>query len=654
MDAAAAAIVTRDVASLRHYIERTALVVDLSALCRAAGLSRSGLKATLQHRLLAALQGEIDVGPASTDAWLTHIAVNCSQAWSVLPHRRVVPPPPPSAAAPPHPVIILAPPAPSRAPAPAAAPPAAPSVPTSPPALPAEHAGPCAHPSPPLRSLTCTWGGDACPCGVAWPHAPVVRCIAPSCGVAYHCACVGVMAPPPAWRCPVCRAAAMMPDVITTGVLDKPRALKHFPAATVTLSWMKSVEATGKQVRLVCLPADAAADVLCLWPGEGDLRVNGMRLALPKLAKDARSAAILDLTSLQRSGLNSTSLKLPSTHPYATSLSYLVALEVRPAGGVPPLVEHIVRTRMPPRSLLYDFYDMMFGLARRPGGRYLGETRACLATAVHAYSAASISQAGAAWRGKASLPAHRVTTVVDVGVDGLDFSVRDVATLLGIRIPVRGQRCCHLQCFDLEAYLTMNARPSARWRCPVCRQLTMPFELWIDPCMIDVMHSVTSGLATGGIARMWDGPPHVSVAARQADYVGFSARVDALRVPDAALRAGLSLSDKLEWSINGGDVTAALVRGQAGSDAVLVDDDDEDEDADVPSRVLPVPLAPTAAAATGAVADVTPHAGQKRRAEAALAVNVAGSAGSAREIPLAWHPTTPPRSADNVVDLTED
>ena len=38
-----------------------------------------------------------------------------------------------------------------------------------------------------------------------------------------------------------------------------------------------------------------------------------------------------------------------------------------------------------------------------------------------------------------------------------------------IRLPARSHNCKHVQCFDLESYLMMNAKNS-NWNCPICSQ----------------------------------------------------------------------------------------------------------------------------------------------------------------------------------------
>eukprot|EP00930_Biecheleria_cincta_P065298 TRINITY_DN5105_c0_g2_i5.p1 TRINITY_DN5105_c0_g2~~TRINITY_DN5105_c0_g2_i5.p1 ORF type:complete len:611 (-),score=192.66 TRINITY_DN5105_c0_g2_i5:7-1749(-) len=64
-------------------------------------------------------------------------------------------------------------------------------------------------------------------------------------------------------------------------------------------------------------------------------------------------------------------------------------------------------------------------------------------------------------------------------------------TLQRLETPVRGQKCRHLQCFDLKAYLISNMRMAAfnkRWFCPVCAiVLRPPADLLIDMHMLQIL-----------------------------------------------------------------------------------------------------------------------------------------------------------------------
>lgn len=62
-------------------------------------------------------------------------------------------------------------------------------------------------------------------------------------------------------------------------------------------------------------------------------------------------------------------------------------------------------------------------------------------------------------------------------------------SLVRMKTPARGFRCRHLQCFDLQTYLSTNYRIAAfnrRWRCPVCDVELKPTDLFIDTYLLQV------------------------------------------------------------------------------------------------------------------------------------------------------------------------
>jgi len=49
------------------------------------------------------------------------------------------------------------------------------------------------------------------------------------------------------------------------------------------------------------------------------------------------------------------------------------------------------------------------------------------------------------------------------------INLADSITMMPITIPARGEICTHLQCFDLETYISLNAKHK-RWQCPFCNK----------------------------------------------------------------------------------------------------------------------------------------------------------------------------------------
>lgn len=55
-------------------------------------------------------------------------------------------------------------------------------------------------------------------------------------------------------------------------------------------------------------------------------------------------------------------------------------------------------------------------------------------------------------------------------------------------IPIRGNNCTHLQCFDLESYLFLN-RERSLWRCPVCFASVLVEFIEVDEFMLNVLRN---------------------------------------------------------------------------------------------------------------------------------------------------------------------
>lgn len=60
-----------------------------------------------------------------------------------------------------------------------------------------------------------------------------------------------------------------------------------------------------------------------------------------------------------------------------------------------------------------------------------------------------------------------------VDADGVEqtsvkISLKCQITFRRITLPARGSECRHIQCFDLESYLQLNAE-RGMWKCPVCK-----------------------------------------------------------------------------------------------------------------------------------------------------------------------------------------
>ncbi|CAK86818.1 unnamed protein product (macronuclear) [Paramecium tetraurelia] len=65
---------------------------------------------------------------------------------------------------------------------------------------------------------------------------------------------------------------------------------------------------------------------------------------------------------------------------------------------------------------------------------------------------------------------NRISTFINqIGETTLKVSLLDIQTLNLMKIPGRGFRCTHIQCFDLEIFVKLNQIEN-KWICPICQQ----------------------------------------------------------------------------------------------------------------------------------------------------------------------------------------
>ncbi|CAD8125115.1 unnamed protein product [Paramecium sonneborni] len=83
--------------------------------------------------------------------------------------------------------------------------------------------------------------------------------------------------------------------------------------------------------------------------------------------------------------------------------------------------------------------------------------------------------------------------MVDDTLQDTLFTVKliDGITMQQLEVPVRGKQCQHFDCFELNAYLTINEKPNEnRWKCPICNQLVPYDQLQVDYVLIDILHEI--------------------------------------------------------------------------------------------------------------------------------------------------------------------
>ncbi|KAI1810533.1 hypothetical protein GGS20DRAFT_174842 [Poronia punctata] len=97
---------------------------------------------------------------------------------------------------------------------------------------------------------------------------------------------------------------------------------------------------------------------------------------------------------------------------------------------------------------------------------------------------------------------------VEMPIDGISIDLADPFSATIFNVPVRGARCSHLDCFDLENWL--NSRPRKRstcicgrnrnlgcvcpmepslvdkWKCPICDGDARPYSLRVDDLLVEI------------------------------------------------------------------------------------------------------------------------------------------------------------------------
>ncbi|VDM34164.1 unnamed protein product [Hydatigera taeniaeformis] len=146
-----------------------------------------------------------------------------------------------------------------------------------------------------------------------------------------------------------------------------------------------------------------------------------------------------------------------------------------------------------------------------------------------------------------------------------------------IKLPVRGQRCQHIQCYDADTYLLINERKPA-WKCPVCDILAPFHELFVDGLLLNILASKESQ-DVEEIVFNEDGS---WTTMRPVCASEVSCRSDGTSSPSSVLNGDgtcLQSSSGLKRS-SAGSANAIACNENAGDAEVMIDlteSDDEDE-----------------------------------------------------------------------------
>ncbi|TVY41126.1 Zinc finger MIZ domain-containing protein [Lachnellula occidentalis] len=115
----------------------------------------------------------------------------------------------------------------------------------------------------------------------------------------------------------------------------------------------------------------------------------------------------------------------------------------------------------------------------------------------------------------------------------LTLSLADPFTARIFDIPVRGTKCLHRECFDLETFLlTRHSKPKRPqqpcmvdvWKCPLCSKDARPYSLRVDNFLVSVRHELAKQDNLDAKAILispdgnWRAKPEPKVRKRKAPY----------------------------------------------------------------------------------------------------------------------------------------
>jgi hypothetical protein len=244
--------------------------------------------------------------------------------------------------------------------------------------------------------------------------------------------------------CPVCRFRQMDPFnavVEPYGILLCHILMRGQLAFSLDLpdlkAWRKDDQAIF--MRMVKIDSDNCAQV---WPRKLSFEANGSEVFCIKEPEEGhvRRDVPKDIAAGLRPGMNTINITLEDDHLTGYAMC-LVRTETKTANQLadetPPLEEDEARDRV--MRLLGDYYS----------------------------SAVADDE-----------EEDEITCVISN-----KLKLRCPLSFERVVIPVRGDKCAHLQCFGLGAYLESNMKMRAvnnRWTCPVCTNSLKPSDLRVD------------------------------------------------------------------------------------------------------------------------------------------------------------------------------
>ncbi|VDN14652.1 unnamed protein product, partial [Dibothriocephalus latus] len=154
----------------------------------------------------------------------------------------------------------------------------------------------------------------------------------------------------------------------------------------------------------------------------------------------------------------------------------------KPVLRVSPAVSNNVKLVWTHDYATYSYFYYAVYLARKRSTREL-----CEALRRHSFQSASVTKQKIIEKLASTAASTNTTDDADLVIENtLPVQLLCPLSKCRIDLPVRGQNCQHIQCYDANTYLLINERKPA-WRCPVC-DVPAPFhELLVDGLMLEIL-----------------------------------------------------------------------------------------------------------------------------------------------------------------------
>ncbi|BHF66729.1 E3 SUMO-protein ligase pias1 [Sparganum proliferum] len=173
---------------------------------------------------------------------------------------------------------------------------------------------------------------------------------------------------------------------------------------------------------------------------------------------------------------------LPTTRPGLDGRRNARPVNITPLLRVSPAVSNTVKLVWTHDYATYSYFFYAVYLARKRSTREL-----CEALRRHSFQTASVTKQKIIEKLAYTAAPSNTTEDADLVIENtLPVQLLCPLSKCRIDLPVRGQNCQHIQCYDANTYLLINERKPA-WKCPVC-DVPAPFhELLVDGLMLEIL-----------------------------------------------------------------------------------------------------------------------------------------------------------------------